>query len=408
MSLILPAISGKIGKTSYYTLVMKAKDLADRVVIPKKDPNWDQKDLEQYFQRNINYPRVKKSVAPYFANNSFRFSNTVIIAIRDFDRNVSFTPLKSGLPQSGLVTFDDNCKLVPIDGQHRVLAIKYAISGKDDEGKAIRFVEGPNLELAEEDVPVILVPFETARARAIFSAVNQHAKRTTVSENILLGEEVTHKITRDITRSVFSERLVKKDAKVLDLDDYRVTTLSSLHSCIKDVFDVLHPDIKYVKSLSYRDVKPLEYAVFLESIEDCWESMTSNNDFYRAALANKKQSSDQAREDLKKEWLVSRAMVQECLFKAFALLVAEGGYFYDAKPDEAAQALNRLPLKTNDIAVWQPFLFNPDGTIGNKNKKFIAEFMAYLTIGDKYPEKEKLAASYAKFRPGEELPTPVG
>ena len=404
MALLLPAIQGKLGDVTYYALTMKARELVEKVIIPSEQPDWTHQELDQYFQRDINYSRVKSKVAPYFSENPSRFSSSIVVALHELEKNTSFSPLMGGVNQIGVLTIDGGCELLPIDGQHRVLAIKYAISGRDNNGEPLRDM-APNQELAKEDVPVILVDFKIDKVRAIFSAVNEHAKRTTTSENIVVGKELIKKLTRDVASRIFTVRLVKRDGKVLNLEDHRIATLSSIANCSKDLFDAIFPDIRKEKGQPAQGMG-WEYETILEAMEDHWHSVINNTDFYKAALEETGEPGDDKRISLKKDWLISRAMVQECLFKAFAMLIAEDGHFY-AKPDEAAQALNKLPLRTNDIAVWQPFLFSNDGKIGNKNKKFTAEFMTYLVIGDEYHRKDKLAADYAKFLPGRALPPPL-
>lgn len=404
MALIVPAIQGKLGEITYYNLIMKAGELVEKAAIPSEQDDWNKRDLDDLFQRKVDYSRIRRKIAPYFANNSFRFSSAIIVALQDFEKEFSFVPLAGKETQMGLATIAGGAKLFVIDGQHRVLAIKYAIRGKDNNGKKMRGVE-PQKDLAKEDVPVMLIDFEINKVRDVFIAVNETAKRTTTSENILIGEKLIQKLARDIAVMVFDKRLVKMDAKVLNLDDFRATTLSAIANCTQDIFNALHPSEKNKKAASYKTMGVWEYRGIQAKVERRWKALVNNNDFYQAMLKEKGPSGDRKRINLKKEWLISRAVVQECLFKAFALLIADDGPFY-ASADEAALALNKLPLKAENMAHWQPFLFSSNGKIINKNKKFTADLMAYLVAGDSYRRKDEVLKKYKQFFPDQNKKLP--
>ena len=77
--------------------------------------------------------------------------------------------------------------LYPLDGQHRLKAIKFAIEGVDEENKKI---EGLTLDssLADEEVTVILIRHDKHKARKIFTKVNRYAKPTTTAINLVIDD----------------------------------------------------------------------------------------------------------------------------------------------------------------------------------------------------------------------------
>ena len=190
MATTVAAMKARLGDTDYYILSMKAKELVDKVTIPKDLKGWSDLSVEELYQRDINYHRVRTQIAPYLANDTSRFFGAVIVTALNFGDDVSFEPLSDvatrGLPglyksaagSMGFLTFTGGEVLVPLDGQHRLKAIQFAVSGRDQKGQEIPNLR-PTSELAREDITVILVAFETEKARRIFTKVNRYAKATT-------------------------------------------------------------------------------------------------------------------------------------------------------------------------------------------------------------------------------------
>ena len=407
MALLLPAIKGKLGTNDYYVATMKARELAEKIVIPSESSDWLHQDLDSYFQRAINYKRVRDEIAPYFNKRSDRFSGTIIVALQNFKKKVTFQALTSGDNQCGLLMIDGASEFLPIDGQHRALAIKYAISGHDNEGKPLPQME-PNLDLTQEDIPVMLIPFHKATVRKIFMSLNEHAKNPTPNEKIAIGDNLIQALTRSVAASVFTIRLVKIKDKTLELDSPKITTLTSLATGTEYIFDSLYPDLKKYKKKPVKEMGA-EYQGIRDAVEKHWQTITNHIDFYRLSMRSGEVSGDRTRVALKKKWLVSRPMVQDCFIHAFSLLIAKGSRFCKQETD-AAKALNHLPLKASQMRHWQPFLFSNNQRVVAGNKRFTTQLMVYMASGDYYIAKDKLLQRYREFFPGEpkkQLPDPV-
>ena len=177
MSSVYPAMKGQFGSTEYYMITMKAADVATKLVIPKEMPDWDDLDLNERFQREINYLRVRKHIAPYLANDPDRFFGALIVDVFNYE-GTDFEPLNQvistsrGVPglyknasQSfGFLTLSGGEMLVPLDGQHRLAAIKFAITGKDQKQKPIEGID-PIVDLANDDVLLILILHDPVKGR---------------------------------------------------------------------------------------------------------------------------------------------------------------------------------------------------------------------------------------------------
>jgi len=68
-----PVLRGQIGTTEYFITVMKAAEVVKSLKIPKEMPEWDDESLEERWQREINYERVKKQIAPIWRKTTIGF-----------------------------------------------------------------------------------------------------------------------------------------------------------------------------------------------------------------------------------------------------------------------------------------------------------------------------------------------
>ena len=59
----ITAIRGKIGSTEYFLATMKIGEFIRTAIIPKEMEGWEDQTVEERFQRDINYKRVKDHIA---------------------------------------------------------------------------------------------------------------------------------------------------------------------------------------------------------------------------------------------------------------------------------------------------------------------------------------------------------
>ena len=100
MSTLLPAFKVKFGSLEYYITHMPVSDLAARAKFPSEMPGWDDESIETRIQRKLNINRVKKDIAPYFANNADRFSGAIVLAVLNDDKGINF-PAQRNVQGSG-------------------------------------------------------------------------------------------------------------------------------------------------------------------------------------------------------------------------------------------------------------------------------------------------------------------
>ena len=75
-------MKARLGDADYYILSMKARELVKSVVSPTEMGigDWTYLTIEERYQRDLNYNRVKNQIAPNFANDNTRFFGAVIVA----------------------------------------------------------------------------------------------------------------------------------------------------------------------------------------------------------------------------------------------------------------------------------------------------------------------------------------
>lgn len=398
-----------LGSTTYFILSMKALDLVKNSTIPKEIKDWDDLSVEERYQRDINYTRVRRQIAPYMAREKDRFFGAIILAAWNLAEDTAFEPLsdvvKAHLPNLyrtagadiGFLTFSGGELLVPLDGQHRLKAIQFAIEGKDEKNRDLDLT--PSTDLAEEDVTVILVPYERNKARQIFTHVNRYARPTTTGQNIITDDDdVFAVITRRVANDVIGGRLAKYTSNTLNVNDPEFTTLSILYNCNKDIVAKHFPVGKVTTT---KLPEPSLQKLFAEKCFAVWEWLVDGIEIFSLALQDKEESGDDGRKKMRKENLLGKPVAQECLVRAFVRLTLPPTNMSYA---DACENLNRLPwaLTEENLATWDQVLWSGglNGKILTKNRTLAARLIGHLAGERLEPEMLKeLRADYRSVFP---------
>lgn len=242
MASTIPAMKGRFGSTDFFIVTMKAKELSERLVIPKDLDNWDDMSIEERFQREVNYNRVKKHIAPYLASDPDRFFGAFIVDIYN-PEGIEFEELSSVLQTAklpglykdassvfGFLNFTGSEVLVPLDGQHRLASIRFAITGKDEKGNDIPGLS-PSVDVARDQCTVIMVAHDPAKARKIFNKVNRYAKSTSKADNLITDDDdiVAVLAREEVADKHINERLVNYSSNTLSAKSHYFTTLSTIY-----------------------------------------------------------------------------------------------------------------------------------------------------------------------------------
>ena len=421
MSTTVAAMKARLGDTEYYILSMKAQELVNIVKIPKELKEWEDLKLEERYQRDINYTRVRTQIAPYLANDESRFFGAIIVAAMNFDQTGdAFEPLASVLTKNlpakyrsdaeamGFLTLRGGEVLVPLDGQHRLKAIEFAVTGRDEKGREIADIS-PCTDLAQEDVTVVLVPYVAEKARRIFTRVNRYARPTTAGQNYITDDDdIIAVLSRQIVNDHIGGRLAKYHSNTLTTKDPEFTTLAIVYNCNDFVIENTFPGGKVDKTKLPDQSKQ---TLFRDKVSEVWGVLLEQIDVFVDALSDQEETGDAKRKEIRSKNLLGKPVAQECLVRAYVKLT---GTPTNMASKDACQKLNALPwdITEENVKVWQNVLWSGgvDGKIVTKKRVLASDLLFYLAGGNMTDqEKDQLLMDYRKQfpeeeRPGKELP----
>ncbi len=401
MSSTLPAMKGRMGNTDYYLVSLKASELVRLVREPKRMPGWDDEKIEEIYQRKLNYSRVRREIAPYLANSKdTRFFGSLIVAVFNFNETVRFTSLneiaavnrtklraeeEEAAGKIGMLTLPGEVMMAPLDGQHRLKALEFAMFGKDESGKDIPGID-VDPDLATEDISVILVPYEAEKARRIFTRVNRYARRSSTAETYVTDDEDLFAVLARQVANQIGGRLVKISGTTLSARDGEFTTLTILHACCQHIVESrLHT--RMLEDAKSRDFDTSTREACEQVVKNVWRRLCREITVFSQATQEVREVGDDGRREIRKHNLLGKPVVQECLVGAFMRLT---GRPTNMSEKEACERLNALPwaiIEENVGNVWQGVLWSgaaANGKIITKNRRIAARLVAYMA-GENLP-----------------------
>ena len=272
----------------------------------------------------------------------------------------------------------------------------------------------PLADLRDDDVwKIILVPYETEKARKIFTRVNRYAKPTTTGQNIVTDDDdVIAVLTREVANDLIGGRLVKFKSNTLRPKDPEFTTLAIVYNVnekivTKTFFSKGRPDRMQLPDEATQ-------RLYRKKITDVWKTVLDGIEVFADAIDDREESGDDGRRRIRETSLLGRPVAQECLVCAFVRLT---GPPTNMSADDACRKLNDLPwgMSVEHLEqVWQRVLWTggTDGKVVTKNRTLATDVIAFWA-GERVQDKNRaeLLESYRKqFPEGERdgltLPTP--
>lgn len=397
---LIPAIRGQLGSTEYWIATMKASEVVNSLQIPKEMPDWENESIEERYQREINYKRVREQIAPYLAEDPDRFFSALIVDILNGD-GVSFDPLSSvvNLPtffgelgnNFGILKFTGHEVLVPLDGQHRLCALKFALLGKDHEQRPIENFRA-NPAIASDDITLIFVRHDRKKARKIFNKVNRYAKAVSKADNLIISEDdYIAIITREFADRLF-HGLVNITSNTIPEKSNHVTTLSTLYEA---TLEYLSESVIYPKKIGTVALPPLEDQNLLRiEAEKFWIFLLREVEIFKEALDDRTEDGQKKRIELRSTYILMKPIVQHALVGSIKLLMSDGMSLADA-----VGRVNRLDWRF-DCEDWEQVAVRPGNTIiaGMQPRRLLMRVIAYR-LGLNFDSKELsiLESQYRKL-----------
>lgn len=305
------ASDGKQGRHRFFTTSMRWGELDHALVFHDEIPDLDE---DQRMQRGLARNRLEDLRAYLNGEPDHFFSAlTLVILPRDLDRAAVEAEgiedegdwdyyfereekRRPGVQRLGTLHLSGDVRLFPADGQHRAMAGRIAIR------------EDP--ELAKEEVPVVLVPYESAdQVRQLFSDLNLNAKP--VSKTTGLDFETRNPgalLAKAVGRTVplFQGR-VNRVSNSLPKSSANVITLNTLHNGTTHIVRALvkraNPDLDPTKLdqavVEYIGVREGEVdRLALQEVASVWEVVVDVfADKWEPVLDGDKEAAGLVRED---------------------------------------------------------------------------------------------------------------
>lgn len=326
MSTCYPALRGKFGRTEYFLTAMPVGELVGRMKFPAEMPEWEGLSIEERYQRTLDMGRIRRELAPYFANDDRRFSGSLVLAVHSHERMVFERLSELGVAQLpslymdaasdvGFVTMQGQEVLVPLDGQHRAKAFQMAMDGYSD-GAPSRPLK-PSTGLARDTVAVILVRFEGNTPRYIFNKINRYARPTAKADKLITDDDdAVAVITRRlITDNVIPARLVNISTNILTAKAHEFTTLAALYEANKKLIAAL--DVPSTSRPEKMDER--ERGERLAELAAEWRRLLSGIGAWRKAVKDPGEGGDRGRASMRKKSILGRPVGQISLINGYAL-----------------------------------------------------------------------------------------
>ena len=393
------------GTTEYYLAKMTAGELIDSVGLAAEMPEWEGMTADEKMQREPDLNRVVNEIVPYYIEDEDRFFSSIVVDVYSGFNTWVYEPASSiisNLPAAyqlplkdiGFLTLQGNERLIALDGQHRLLAIKLAIKGqvaipanllKQKKMTQQMMALIPHPELAGEEISVIFVEHrDNLKIRKIFNKINKYARQTGRGETIVTSDDDLYAI---ISRRLFSEgqvlaavgdtELVNWKSNSLSERSKQLTTISALYTSAETILK----DFGYsAKRLPDRDEIENAYKI----VNGFWNGLLEGLDAYQEYLHLIK--TGEKISELRKVSLLMKPVTQMAL--------AHVAYNVRRKKiswTDVVAKFNRMDWSF-DNPVWENLLVT--GTAKKKmitGKEYVKAaglVMSYMVMGDRMSKTE--------------------
>ena len=416
MATSLPAFKGSFGSTEFFVLTMQAGEFVRSMTVPKELEDWEDLSPEEKFQREINYKRVATHIAPYLAHDEDRFIGAFICEVRQHEEMEFESLVDAGikfpkaLPNSlmnkfGILYLSGSEIMIPLDGQHRLAALDFAISGKDEKKNDIAGLT-PNPSVASDTCTVILIRHDLEKARKIFNKVNKYAKPTSKADNLITDDSnYIAVITREnIIGDVIPTRIVKSGSgNTLPDGAPEFTTLATVYEInlrVEEAYTGRKPDLTVLP-------RPEDKALAIQTLEDFWKKFIEIEP-YLHSLADQTEDGDERRKEIRKASVACKPIVQRVLAEVLLEMHCGAEDADKLAIEETVARLNTLDWSP-DNPLWQGILLNGNKIIaGASALKLAARMICYL-LGQKLEaiELSKLQEAYLANNPDKSFPSRI-
>ena len=377
----LPALRGIFGDWVYYSCLISASDLAERVDYVTRIHKSTQ--LSDLIQRELKEGRSRE-ISLYLEKEKEKFLGSLVVAVYGGDpewNQASLTPAADkvnreaitddALNSVGFLKLSGREKLFAIDGQHRLSGIKTALEG------------GLNIE--EEEVNILLVSHKNTklgreRTRRLFTTLNKKSVRVSKGEIIALDEDdlMAIVVRRLVEENPYfmNDRIAFKATNNISInhDKKSLTTIGNLYDILAVVFGKIKGEkvneLKNGQRPSEEKIK--DYYKFTKSF---FEKMGSSFPALRKYFKSTKEERvvDEFRGDFG----------GNVLFRPIGLLIVVEvicALYIKYGQDKAFQKIMKIPVDLNKEP-YKNVIWIPSRKIMNPKGKTVSRDMLLVTLG---------------------------
>lgn len=273
----LACLRGNIGYWTYYSTVMKIKDIVEnnRFITVSESSELYTKNINKVLQREVDPSRIK-NLKNYLIEKDERFFNSLVVAIHkghpkwtDIDLHEKVVIDNDEIDENeidllaskfGILSLYGDEQVFALDGQHRLRGLRDAY--KEDKS------------LSDREIPIIFVLHNHQKVeltRRLFTTLNKYAEKPKGAELIIIDEDDAAAInTRRLVTShkVLSKQnaiSTSKTGAITTSDNFSFTTLVTLYNINKKL---------YKKTKAYYQKRPPEDELdqLYERSESFWNS----------------------------------------------------------------------------------------------------------------------------------------
>lgn len=415
-------IKAKMGTTPYFIGKMATGQLIDSVGIAKELPEWPDLSADEKMQREYDIKRVIEEMVPYIVEDPDRFFGSLIIDIYQGFEEIVYESIEEAMPNMpaayrvpmkdmGFLTLPGKERLIALDGQHRLLALKIAIKGMMGIPAGTKMLPSynklvPHPELANEEISVIFVEHtDHMKIRKIFNKINKYAKQTSRGDNIITSDDDIFAV---ISRQLLKEGEPLAPINMIDLVNWKSNTLSlrSKHlttlSALYTISDTILKDKKYATNKMPSEAEKDEA---YNSVSQFWKVLLEKLNAFQEYIQLTRQ--DKTISSLRESNLLLKPVTQMALAHVARMANIKG-----VEWETVVERLNEIDWSFEN-QMWFNIL-----VIGSANKKMITGkesvraagmVISYLVLGNAMDKSERddvlTIIRNAHNSPDEELPS---
>ena len=360
-----PAIRSGMGIWNYYVSTLTMAQISEYVKMP--DEIYQSEKLSEYLQRTLT--DNAKAIYEYLKKEDERFFNSLVLAVYDGNPKWHEGVFRMGSQEFtniGVLELTGEEKVFPVDGQHRVAAIKELVANQEAN--------------CEEEVPVIFLAHINdtkgiRRTRRLFTTLNRYAKPVKLNEIIALDEDDlvainTRRLVEDNALFAKNRLAYSKQESIGPADKMSFSTIITIYHCNCNLLGSFIYD-NHMPKKNYQRYREADAIIdeFEKYIIQFWNALIANVPDLENYMKKEPNASTFRTET------GGNLLFRPAGLKAFVEAAVEIHMATQDPFDKISNKLSKMDLNLSS-SPWQSVLWNNGKMIMN-NKKLVKQMLFY-------------------------------